>query len=104
MENIDKMNSVNFIVSDLKNLTFNNETNKDLQSIFFNKENNKNEIFYKEIYSQIIELLNSRANSSLEYTFNEEAKQLYIEIIDKKTKEVIRQFPSEEFFKRLIYF
>ena len=43
-------------------------------------------------------------NESLRFSFSNEANMLMVQIRDKKTDDVLRQYPSENFIRDIMYF
>lgn len=43
-------------------------------------------------------------NDKLSFGFSDEIGQLLVLITDKKTEDIIRQYPTEEFINRLMYY
>ena len=59
----------------------------------------------KDTMKQIVKLMNKLPSANdLEFSFNEEARMSVVEIHERDSKRLIRQFPTEEFFSRLSYF
>ena len=46
--------------------------------------------------------LMSKINVNLEFTYNKEADMFTVKMIDKETKEVLREFPPEEMIENMI--
>lgn len=59
----------------------------------------------KDTMKQIVKLLNNLpSTNSLEFSFNDEARMSVVEVHERDSKKLIRQFPTEDFFNRLAYF
>lgn len=80
--------------------------NNEFISFSEKSTNQNNETVSNDTIKLIIENLNSNTflADKLRFGFSEEIDQLLIKIYDKESDKVIRQFPSEEFIKRIIYF
>jgi len=71
-----------------------------------NKET-KNDIDKKKVYKDISEVLNNFQqfkNNKIAFDYNEEANVFVVMVKDMKNNEIIKQFPTEEFIKRLLYY
>jgi len=53
---------------------------------------------------QIINILNESSNSQLKFGFNDEVGMSTIQVYDRDSDKLIREFPSKEFFNRLMFF
>ena len=53
---------------------------------------------------QIISLLNDSSNSQLKFGFNDEAGMSTVQVYERDSEKLIREFPSKEFFSRLMFF
>lgn len=81
---------------------------KNLNEIItqLNKET-KTESDKKKIYKDITETLNDFQqfkNNKIAFDYNEEANVFVVMVKDMKNNEIIKQFPTEEFIKRLLYY
>lgn len=71
-----------------------------------NKET-KTESDKKKIYKDITETLNDfqqLKNNKIAFDYDEEANVFVVMVKDMKNNEIIKQFPTEEFIKRLLYY
>ncbi|MCR5833366.1 MAG: flagellar protein FlaG [Selenomonadaceae bacterium] len=69
------------------------------------KERLKPGTMSEESVSQMTETFNklmSKINCNLEFNYNREADILNVKMIDKETKEVIKEFPPEEMIENMI--
>jgi flagellar protein FlaG len=72
-----------------------------------NRELNEPKPFTKEdlqSVKKLINILNIIPESELKFGFHEEGRMGIVKVMNKDNNKLIRQFPSEEFFDRLIYF
>jgi len=74
-------------------------TATEIQKVNEHIEEKKSKEEIKKELQQVIEELNramNPLNTDLKFKFNDKIKELTVQVIDKKTNEVIREFPPKE--------
>jgi uncharacterized FlaG/YvyC family protein len=102
--NIDEniLNKINPDIDNKNAVKLQNELNKLLD----NNELNEIQKNTDEEIKKVIEIINDSPifKEKIEFSFNYEFNTPIIQVFDREKKEIIREFPSEEFFKNLKYF
>lgn len=100
MDNINNVINNNIDVQNFdksQNLVNNKEPEKVSKNDNLSKEN-------IEMMKAVIKSLNDFPSSELRFSFNDEAKIPVVEVYETKSYKLLRQFPSKDFFNRLIFF
>ena len=102
--NIDEniLNKINLNIDNKNALKLQDDLNELLNN---NEAKNKNNASNEEI-KKIIGIINESPifKEKIEFSFNYEFNTPIVQVYDNEKKEIIREFPSEEFFKNLKYF
>lgn len=70
------------------------------------KEETQDSNKIKDDLKNVIKALNNTPllNDKLNFGFSDEAEMLMVQIKDRQTDKLIRQFPTEDFINRLLYY
>jgi len=57
-----------------------------------------------QLTKKIVDSLNEIPGNELKFDFNEDAGMITVKVYEKDSDQLIREFPSQEFFNQLLFF